>query len=189
MTVEEAMNTRRDVTVRIDFTVDKSFFISPSGSNSWITIGDMKRILISHDALVAEVERLRGELASWESAESHAAQRVSELLEENQTLIIHQRSNDGILDSAMRHINRLSSENVQLRDTLKGAHVLVNEAQRLRESAERDNKNLTESCERQAQLYISAAQRSGRYREALERIAAGSVDPLSGDCAREALTQ
>ena len=97
----------------------------------------------------------------------------------------------------------LADEVERLRESIKGAHIIVNEANRLRDVAEKEladwktgiaplkdqftaglssqcaeidrltraNKHLVESCKKQAQLYVTAAQRGDRYRDALERVA------------------
>ena len=58
MTVEEAMKAWKQAIVRIDPETPENWWMSPSGSNCWCTVGDMKRLLISHDTLAAEVDRL-----------------------------------------------------------------------------------------------------------------------------------
>ena len=53
--------------------------MSPSGSNSWCSIGDMKRILNSYDVLAAEVERLRQLIDSGVIACRMASMELGEL--------------------------------------------------------------------------------------------------------------
>ncbi len=93
MTIDEAMETRKKAYVRIDPESPDSWWMSPSGSNSWCSIGDMKRILNSYDVLAAEVERLTRDnknliVSCGRHAELYviAAQRAETMRADNEVL-------------------------------------------------------------------------------------------------------
>lgn len=96
------------------------------------------------DALAAEVERLRGELALASKHVGGWARR------------------SGIADAEVDRLRGMSAWAACEQCTQAAVERVI--------ELSRDNKNLIESRERQAELYIKSAQRGDMFREALERI-------------------
>jgi hypothetical protein len=124
MTVKEAMECKQSTAIRIDPESPDNWWMSPSGSNAWCRIGDMKRLMDAHDILVAEVKRLDIRLANTEAGiddiicDDH--QTVGDLHNQHQDL-----GGDCLFctcKTLVAEVERLLSDNTILRRALTRTH-------------------------------------------------------------------